>query len=920
MKKNKPPRGKKKQHAAFLTTKLYVPTPLPTLVSRPRLIIQLKEGKSCKLTLISAPAGFGKTTLVSDWIRQEKMPVAWFSIDKNDNDPVLFLTYIIASLQTLEPGIGKGALNMLQSPQPPPIESILINMINDIAKMSKDFVLVLDDYHLVETKQIHKLIGTLLTHMPKEMHLIITTRSDPPLPMARLRSQHQLKEMRAADLCFTLQETSVFLNKKLNLGLSEDDVELLESRTEGWIAGLQLAALSLQGRKDPSGFIRAFKVDNRYVVDYLAEEVLNRQNERVKTFLLQTAILDRLSGSLCDAVTQQKGSQEMLVELEKANLFIFPLDSKRQWFRYHHLFSDLLQQQLHETQSALAPKLHRRACDWYSRNGWKDEAINHAIAAKDFNRARKLLEEISETIWDRGQQAKLLHWFEALPDEQINSSIPLCVFHARALNISGHLKEAETRLRTAESLLESAAEGRIKVPSADTSGTYMLGKVEFQGRISVIRAYIATYQGDMLSVMKFARQAIESLHEEDLTWRAVAATTLGFVHAWSGDGDLMSARYAFAEAKNVIEAAGNTYFYLFVSSCLAAIDSLQGRFNQAEETYLSLLKFAEENGMSHAGIVGSIHSSLGSILCEKNDLEAGISQIEKGVKMAEQGQDIAIIASSRLNLARGLFLKGDIEGAQKHVQQIERMASKYGIPPWITHVTSALKAEGWLASGNLEAVSRWIQESGLSVEDELTNRREAEHLVLARFLMMHDQLEEAEQLLTRMINCAQAGTRVYSLINMRLLKALTLFAKGDTTAALYELRCALYLGEPGGFIRSFIREGPPVAELLEKVLDEEKGEQRVEKIEVSQKYIKKLLMEFKASKPIKREFRLEETLSEREKEVLHLISVGLSNQEIAQKLFISLNTVRTHTKNINSKLNVHSRTQAIARAKELKLL
>jgi len=906
------------QRYALVTTKLFVPRLRPYVVSRPRLLEKLDDVKKRKLALISAPAGFGKTTLLSDWINQSRISTHWLSLDSGDNDLVHFLIYMIAGLQHLKKNIGQAALTMLQTPQPPSLETVLASLINDVSSVPNHFVLVLDDYHVITAGPVHKALIFLLEHLPENMHLVIATRSDPPLPLGRLRSLNQLIELRVKDLCFTIDETSFFLNKKLNLGLSRGEIVMLESRTEGWIAGLQLAALSLQAREDRAGFIKDFKGDNRYIFDFLMEEVLNRQPENVQNFLLQTSILDRLSGSLCNAITKKTKGQQMLNDLEKIGLFIFPLDEERQWFRYHQLFADLLQQRLLQAQGELVPELHRRAGEWCIQNGLKDQAINHALAAEDSGWAARLIEEIAEDIWDRGQQTKLLKWFEALPDDKINSSVLLSILYARTLNICGHLEEAEKKLQHAERMINSAREAFAVSFSPDSEHTFKLRKKELQGRVSVIRAFIAAYQGDMLQVMKSARRAMETLHEKDLMWRAVAATTLGFVHGWSGDGDLMSARYAFNEAKKVSEAAGNIYFFIFAASCLAGIDGLQGRLDQAEQTYQSLLKFAEDNGMLQTSLVGSLYTALGGIILERDDLDEGIRLMEKGLHLALMAHDVVVTASGRLHLARALTLKGDLIGAQKVLQEIEKAACEYDIPPWIHHIASALKAEIWLASGNVDAVSRWAQECGLGVEDKLTNRREAEHTVLARFLMIQERLDEAEQLLTRLIQSAEAGIRIYSLIQMHLLKALTFQRRGAGDSALNEVKQALFLGEPGGFIRSFIKEGPPLADLVEKILEEKKETGKTAGF--SRNYIKKLVAAFKAAEHPKKVEGLAESLSEREMEVLQLIAFGLTNQEIARKLFISLNTVRTHTKNINGKLSVHSRTQAVARAKELKII
>ena len=403
------------EHSTLLRTKLYVPPLQSAWISRSRLAERVDEGFERKLTLISAPAGFGKTTLLVDWVNKHEKPVAWFSVDKGDDDPVRFLIYVILGLQGLEAGTGEAALMMLQSPQPPPIESILINLINDVIHIQTDFALIVDDYHLIDAKPIHEMIAFLLENLPGEMHMIIATRSDPPLPLlARLRSQNQLTELRAADLSFTADETSNLFNRSLNLRLSTNDIQLLETRTEGWVAGLQLAALSLQGRKDPSSFIKGFKGDNRYIADYLTEEVLSRQPEQLSNFLLQTSILGRLCGPLCDAVTRQKNSEQMLNTLEKANLFVIPLDDERCWYRYHRLFADLLEQRLRALQGDLVPELHRRASQWLVENGFKNDAVDHALVAQDYALAAQLIEEIAELDWDRAGESRLLQWLKKL--------------------------------------------------------------------------------------------------------------------------------------------------------------------------------------------------------------------------------------------------------------------------------------------------------------------------------------------------------------------------------------------------------------------------------------------------------------------------------------------------------------------------
>jgi LuxR family maltose regulon positive regulatory protein len=863
----------------------------------------MDEGYERKLTLICAPAGFGKTTLLVDWVHRHKIPVAWFSVDKADNDPLHFLTYVILGLQSLDAGTGRAALTMLQSPQPPPIESILINLINDVIRIPTDTALVFDDYHLVDTRPIHDMMAFLLENLPEQMHMIIATRSDPPLPLARVRSQNLLTELRAADLSFSADETTSLFNQSLNLQLSTRDIQLLETRTEGWAAGLQLAALSLQGRQDPSDFIRGFKGDNRYIADYLTEEVLSRQPEHLRNFLLQTSIIGRLSGPLCDAVTDQENSRQMLNTLEKANLFVIPLDDERCWYRYHHLFADLLAQRLRTQQGDLVPELHRRASQWFANNGFKNEAVDHAFFAQDYARAVQLIEEIAEIVWDRARESQLLGWFKKLPDEKIDANPKLCILYARELFKSGYLDDAEKRLQAAEKMLESTS-------ISD------LNKEGLVGRIAVIRAYISARTGDLSRSIYFSSQALKLLPERDLNWRSVAATLLGF---GTGSDNLVESQQAYFEAMKISKAAGNIYYHIFAGSCLGSVMAQRGKLKEAKDFSLQLLSLAIENGIEQTGIVGSVYLNLGTIFCEWSDFDEGIRLLNKAIDLSELGRDPVILASCQLGLLRALMYQMDLAGALKLMENINERAGNFALPPWITNTISALNVFFWLGSGNLNAALQWAQERGLSIDDKLDGLHAVEYLALAHIHIAQNKLDEADRLLQRLIENAKAGDRVYMMIEMRLMRALIFTLKADTAASLAELKLALSLAEPGGFIMMFVSKGKPVAELLEEIVAVKKRDYDATKAGFSLSYAKKLLSVFKAATPQKIEGLLD-PISDRELEVLHLIAAGLSNREIADKLFISLNTVKTHTKNINSKLDVNSRIKAVARAKELGLL
>jgi LuxR family maltose regulon positive regulatory protein len=627
----------------ILTTKLYIPQPRPDLVQRTHLIDRLDKGINHKLTLISAPAGFGKTTLISEWISRSEIPVAWISLDKGDNDPVQFIHYLIAALQSFDASIGQSALTMLQSPQKPPIESILTNLIKEITDISYDFILVLDDYHSLDEKQVHNIVEFLLDHLPAQMHLVITTRVDPPLPLARLRVRNQLTEFRASDLCFSLDEATDFFNKLMNLELSSHEISILESRTEGWVAGLQLAALTMQRSKDIPAFVKTFAGDDRHIVDYLVEEVLNLQPEHVQNFLLQTSILNRLSEPLCDFVTGKKGSQKILDELEKANLFIVPLDNKRYWYRYHHLFADLLRQRLHQTQSELIPELHSRASKWYEKNNFKDKAVDYALVAGDFKRAAHLIGKFVEVAWEYGGKTRLLKWFKILPDEFICKEPNLCFFHAWVLFENGQHNAAEESLQVVERLINSI----IETPSKESDGLRPFDKVELQGKVAAIRAGMATSRGDVQDIIKFSRQALECLPEGDSTWRASVTISSGIAH--SIKGDLIAAIDAFSQAIIVSNAAGNLHLYLVASFWLIARLKYAGKFQRAIEICRELLDFVKEKGLTQTLVGGGLFVIWGELCYELNELDEALRYVEKGLALVEQGHDVGHLGWSYLS-------------------------------------------------------------------------------------------------------------------------------------------------------------------------------------------------------------------------------------------------------------------------------
>lgn len=904
----------------LLETKLHIPQLHSSLVFRDRLVERLNEGLNRRLILLSAPPGFGKTMLLAEWVRRSELPAAWLSLDSGDNDPLLFLRYLITALQPMIGDTGRGVLHLTRTFSPPAIEALVISLLNEIQKDPGEFVLVLDDFHMIEDPSIQKIISFLVDRLPAFMHLAVATRSDPALPLARLRSRNQLFELRAADLGFRPEETRLFLNEKQGLDLSEQEIEQLLQRTEGWPAGLHLAAVSMQGRRDVSGFIKEFSGDNRYVADYLVEEVLAEQPERIQRFLVRTSILKRLSGPLCDAVMEEGGSGELLAALEKSNLFLFPLDNEARWFRYHRLFGDLLRRRLGRNEGDRVPVLFRRAGEWCERNGFTGDAVDYSLAAGDYSLAAELLETVCEKQWDRCRQSQIRQWLEALPEPMLSLHPHLGIYYVRALVMSGMPREAEARLDMIEKELAAAEGNELKVFPDGTCRDMEPYLRALRGRAAAIHTVLSTYRGDIPSIIRFGRSALRDLSENDLLWRSVAASFLGMAHGWAGDGDYPAAQKAFEGAESINRELGDAPYSLFVDICLASVAARRGALSEAKKRCEATLELARKYGVENSGMASSIYSCLGSIMFEQNDMENGFILAKKGEEMAAAHHDIIALAANDITLAWMLLFKRELEAAGRLLKHIEDLAHDFDLPPWILHMVAGLKADKWLREGRLDTAAAWAREQGFSLNDDISHRREYEYLVWAQLLMRQNRKRNAAALLTRLIDSAESGDRAFQEITARTLKAAALYGLGDVKEAVQEMTAALARGESGGFFSIFLRDVPGYSALLEEIMRWKSSRASGETSGFSASYLKKILTGNKKRDNGPNRSAPPESLSGREVEVLDLIAAGLTNQEIADRLFISLNTVRTHTKNIHLKLDVHSRTQAVARAKERKLI
>jgi LuxR family transcriptional regulator, maltose regulon positive regulatory protein len=877
----------------ILATKLYIPPLRPHVVIRPRLIERLNEGLHRKLTLIAAPAGFGKTTLVSAWMAGCDQQVAWLSLDKGDSDPTLFLTYLVAALQTIAPTIGGGVLGALQSSQPPPTESILTALLNESTTIPDHFVLVLDDYHVIDAKPIDHALTYLVEHLPPQMHLVIATREDPQLPLARLRARGQLTELRATDLRFTPSEAAAFLNQVMGLNLSAQDIARLSTRTEGWIAGLQLAALSMQGHQDTASFIRSFTGSHHFVLDYLVEEVLGQQDARLQTFLLRTSILDRLCGSLCDAVllTPSGSGQETLEYIEHANLFLVPLDNERRWYRYHQLFADLLRQRLQQRSASSTgdevgdvTELHRRASVWYEDNGLEIEAFHHAIAANDIERAERLIEGEGMPLQFRGAGAPVLNWLESLPRTVLDARPSLWVTYASALLFGGRHTAVEQKLQAAEAALQSTEpDDRI---------------ADLVGRIASMRATLAVIQHDGETIITQSRRALEYLHPNNLPVRTATTWTLGY--AYQLQGDRVAASQAYTEVISIGKSFGDSIYTLAATINLGQLQEAGNQLSLAAESYRRSLQLA---GDPPQRMACEAHLGLARVFYEWNDLEAAEQHGQQSAQLARQIL-VDSFAAYEVFVARLKLAQGDVSGAATVLDEAEAFVRRHRFVFRMPDVAAA-QVLTLLRQGHLAAAAHLAQTHDLPISQARVHLAQGDTSAALAVLLPWRRQVEAK---------GWADER----LKVMVLQAVALHMNGDKDKAVQLLFDALTLAEPGGFIRLFVDEGLPMAHLLSEVADFGR----------MPGYTGKLLAVLEAeaqkredtSSPSPPAQPFLEPLSPRELEVLHLMAAGLSNQEMCERLFVALDTVKGHNRKIFGKLQVQRRTEAVARARELGLL
>ena len=886
-----------------LTTKLHAPRLRSHLVTRAHLVRRLQQASASALTIISAPAGFGKTTLLVQWLTENGMPVAWLSLDQQDDEPVRFLSYLIAALQTLDPQLGISARSLLFPPRltsPVPLEMVLTVLTNDLANWEKgDMVLVLDDYHVLTAEPIQRAMTFLVEHCPPQLHLVLATRADPPLPLARLRARGQLSELRASQLQFETSEAGAFLSEVMGLNLSSAEIAALQKRTEGWIAGLHLAALSLQGRSDVEQFLADFTGSHRHITDYLVEEVLARQSEEVQSFLLSTSLLERLCGPLCDAVADCSGSETLLTELERANLFLIPLDEQRQWYRYHHLFADLLRARLRRQLGAQGMAvLSLKASTWYEQNDFPLEAVGAALAAGDAERAADLLDPLGIPMVLRLQHAALRRWVEQLPREVWFSRPILCSAYAIALFITEPGDVYNVPLQQAEQLLQAA------------------GNDLALGRVYMIQALAASLRGDAIEGIRYGQEALALLPQEAQIARSVSMSAL--TEGYRRTGNVRAAWQILSKAQPIDEQISHLFGQAGQAILRARLLVMQGKLRQAAQSYQTMLGSANE---PHEFAL-EVLISLAELSREANELEAALAHLERMRMLARE-------IGNELLLPHAALVHARIIQAQGEATQVEAaftaavIQAQQGDHQQLPAEAQAYQVRWWLSQGKLAVVGHWRAATAETLHTPADYQQELGALTLARVLIAQDDARDALDLLKGFRERARTQGRTGSEIEMLMLTALASHAQGKPEHALQTLQQALLLAEPEGYVRLFVDEGAPMAALLNMLLTRWKNKRGTD-------YIHRLLALLEADSPKPSSLPhttpipelpvLLEPLSTRERKVLRLLMAGLSNPEIANELVVSLNTIKTQVQSLYRKLQVSSRQEAIATAERLHLL
>jgi LuxR family maltose regulon positive regulatory protein len=895
-----------------VATKLHLPRLQLGFVPRRRLLDRLEAAPAGQLVLVCAAAGFGKTALLGDWAGQRRRAVGWLSLDEGDNDPSRFWRHVVVALDRVRPGVAGEVAPLLGPPAPPSFEGLVSALINELAAQPDRVVLVLDDYHLIQAHQVHGALEFLLEHLPPGLQLVVASRTDPPLPLARLRARGRLAEVRERDLRFTAEEAAALLRGAVGPDLPEAAVAALTARTEGWVAGLQLAGLSLRGQADPAGFVASFSGSHRYVLDFLAEEVLDRQPQDLRGFLLETSILARLSGPLCDAVTGRGDSQALLERVERANLFLVPLDEERRWWRYHHLFADLLRMRLAQQRPERVAELHHAAAAWSEAHGLADDAVRHALAAGDAAWAARLVERHADAVLLRSERATLERWLAALPAELVDSRPRLLLARALAALVAGRADEVADRLEAAERALAGAAGEEQFEPSVGRAGSLL---TNVRATVALERAYLAELHGDAERQIAFGRRALAEVDEGERTLDAIVRGHLG-VAEWLS-GRLPEAARTLASSVDRLHAIGERFLAVRVSEHRGQVQRAQGDLDAAVATYRRALELAAPQGQAAMPAAGIAHVGMAEVAYQRGELDAALRHLDQGIAPCRQLIFAQPVATGLATLAWIRQARGDPGGALEAMDEAARVTPGREVAGLLNPVP-ALRARLLLAQGDLRAAVRWVGQRGLRPDDQPSYPREPGYLLLARVLLAQQRPEQALGLLNRLHAVAVAQGRNGSLIEILALRSLALAAGGEEPGAVAAPGEALTLAAPQGYLRVFADEGPPMRALLGRLAAAMRTEP-ADAAGVPLGYLGRLVRAFERdAAPVIP--GLVEQLSPRELEVLRLLAAGRANQQIAEELVVAPNTVKKHVTHILEKLGAANRTEATARARELGLL
>ena len=907
---------------ALLATKLHVPLVQPGFVPRPRLAARLDEGLARRLILVCAPAGFGKTALLADWARAGKRLVAWLSLDAADNDPARFWRHAVAALDRAHPGIGERAAPLLGPPAPPSFERLVASLINELAARpgEDEVLLVLDDYHLIDAQPVHGPLAYLLEHLPPGLRLVLASRSDPPLALPRLRADGQLTELRADDLRFSTDEAGSLLREAIGGDLPSAAVAALAARTEGWVAGLQLAGLSLRGPHgaDVAGFVASFGGSHRYVLDYLTEEVLDRQAGELRRFMLETSVLERLSGELCDSVTGRAGSQALLEQVKRAGLFLVPLDEVRGWWRYHHLFADLLRARLQAEQPGRVTALHRAAATWHEEHGLADDAVRHALAAGDADWAARLIERhFDAVLYLRSEEGTVRRWLAALPAELAGSRPRLLLAQAALAVASGRVEEAEGLLDAAERALADAAHEPFE-PSVGRAASVL---ANMSAGISLDRARLAQLSGDAEGSAEFASRALAALGEDEWILGSVARGNLAMAEMLRGR--LPEAERALSSTIVQLRAAGEGFMTARRCYHLGQVQRAQGRLDAALDAYQQALEIATPASGPALPAAGIGHVGMAEVAYQRDELDAALRHLTEGIPLCRQLAYAAPLAAGLATQAWILQSEGDQAGA---LDAMDEAGRAWPVPPGLLNPIPSQRARLLLAQGEVAAAARWVQERGLGADDEPVYQKERGHLVLARVLLAQHHPAPALTLLERLLTAASAQGRTGSLIELGALRALALADTGDQAEAVNALAEALTLACPQGYVRVFADEGAPMGALLGRLVAAQRADDTARIVplgclaRILRAFGRKVTPAAATAGAATAVPGLVDQLTAREAEVLRLLAAGRANQAIARELVLSLDTVKKHVGHVLDKLGAANRTQAVARARELGLI